>query len=632
MSNVQGYLDAAKANVGLYTTPATNALNAATGAINGITQQVTSYGGPQGLPNLPNAAAPPALPSFPNIVLGAYSQPTQPAVVQPVTIPTPNLSGAPTLSASYLGYSAPTPVGALAPFTGVVPTINTSFTFPTAPSLILPTAPTPSTIVIPSSPTVAVPVLSAVLPSDNLVAPANLDLQMANQTSGASTSFISAITGYVSSMIADKFPNYYTQMGQIQTTLSAYFAGGTGLNPAVENAIYERSKAKNSAEALRVRDGMLADAATRGFTMPGGALLSGLQKARQSGADNNADASAAIVQLQAEMEQKNLQFAVTTAANLQQTAINAMIAYMQNLATINEQAVEYAQKVVSALIEVYNAQVRMFEMRVQAYQAQVGYYEAQLHGAMMGVEVYKAQIEAARALVEVDHVAVEVFTARVQALSAQEALYRDQVMAVQAQAELEKLKLELFQSQVQTFQSQVQAQVAQYQGYSAQLEGENTKARVYQTQVTAYGEQVQAFKALAETQMIAVNAAAEQNKAVTMLNETNLGLYRAFVEEQAQLLHAQVAVGETQVQAYEAQVKGTVAAAGVATEYYKALAATQLSAGQLTVNTSIEQAKVNIAQGEAIARVATANATIYGNLAGAAMAGMNTLAAETITS
>ncbi|MCU9611831.1 hypothetical protein OEK97_28405, partial [Escherichia coli] len=82
----------------------------------------------------------------------------------------------------------------------------------------------------------------------------------------------------------------------------------------------------------------LSDMAARGFTLPTGALTSALQQARQAGADNNAQAARDIVVLQAELEQKNLQFAITTSAGLRTMIVNASAAYMQHVVSIFSQS------------------------------------------------------------------------------------------------------------------------------------------------------------------------------------------------------------------------------------------------------------------------------------------------------
>ena len=221
---------------------------------------------------------------------------------------------APALVAIQPTYTPPTKPSQLADFQDTAPTINLSVAFPDPPSSLstLIDAPLLPVRTEPAVPQVTLPSFGAIAPANTTVAPTGLDLIFQNAYASAAPSTITMVNGYVDAMLAKYNPQYAAQMAAIEAQLTKYLAGGTGLNVAVENAIYERARTKNSAEANRVRDTAYVEAAARGFTIPSGALMSAMQQARQAGADNNAQATREIVVMQAEMEQRNLQFAVTT--------------------------------------------------------------------------------------------------------------------------------------------------------------------------------------------------------------------------------------------------------------------------------------------------------------------------------
>ena len=52
-----------------------------------------------------------------------------------------------------------------------------------------------------------------------------------------------------------------SQMAAIEAQLTRYLNGGTGLDPLVEEAIYNRGRARNDFEAKRVQDAALREAA-----------------------------------------------------------------------------------------------------------------------------------------------------------------------------------------------------------------------------------------------------------------------------------------------------------------------------------------------------------------------------------
>lgn len=627
MSDVSSIIDAAKSNASTLLTGAVQAIGAANDALSNINPSVVTPGGFKP----PTYNQPKDIGTFPAIPTATFTMTPAPSLVPITAVPSVNSGGMPSLEAVPLAYTLPNKPSEVAPFTQQAPTINTNLTFPTAPTLIVPTAPTQNTYTMPTAPQLTMPSFNAAMPTDTSTAPTNLDQMFETQQANVSVSFVQAVSGYVDAMMNTKFPNYQAQSTAMNTQLQKYFAGGTALAPAIEDAIYNRARAKNDLEVARTQDAVMKDFAARGFTMPPGALSSMYALARRDAQNNNAKMTNEIAIAQAEMEQKNLQFAVTTSATLHQVAVNATIAYMQNLIQLNGQSIQYAQAVVSALVETYNAQVRLFTSKLEAYRAQAAVYETQLKAVMTGIDIYKAQIEAVQALVQVDRMAVDVFRARIETLTAQENLYRSQIEAVQSQANLEKLKIELFQSQVNAFAAQVQAKNAEYQGYTAQIEGEVSKTKIYVAQVEAYSAKVQGYKAQIEAQLGAVQAAAATNQAVGQTNEANLKAYQASMQAQGEVARTQIAVGQTAIQAYEATSHAVVASASASAEYYKATTAAALGQAQLDVNALLENAKVSVAAAEAVARVTSGNASIYGSLASSAMAGVNALASEQLT-
>lgn len=139
---------------------------------------------------------------------------------------------------------------------------------------------------------------------------------------------------------------------------------------------------------------LTTDAARWGFTLPTGALHSTLVQSRRAAADASARAAMDIAIKHAEIEQANLQFAVTQSANLRQVALQATQSWAGNLVQINGQFLQFAQGVLQAAISLYDVRVKIVQLQVQIYQ------EAEVHQhrlkAVLVYEIYQAQIEGSR--------------------------------------------------------------------------------------------------------------------------------------------------------------------------------------------------------------------------------------------
>jgi hypothetical protein len=628
--SVEALLADARAYTSTLVDQAADAMGEATSAVAAV-----GYSYPNapslGLPSTPEQGVDLVAPTLTTIDLVLPAAPAAELVFQ--DIPPVALGVAPQLTAEAPAITLPTDPSQLAAFLVMAPAVDTSITFPSPPAELMSpllAAPVLTDRSEPVKPQVLLPVFDTVRPTDDTVAPTNLDVTLGNAYSTAAPSMVTAINGYVDDMLAKRNPQYAAQMVKIETQLSAYLAGGTALDPAVEDAIYTRARSKNNAEARRVRDAAYNEAADRGFTMPGGALLSAMQQARQAAADLNAKAATEIAVAQAEMEQKNLQFAVTTSTGLRTTMLNASISYMQGLVGLNGQALEYAKSVLNAVVETYNISLRAFTAKMEVYKADAQVYETKLRGALAGIELYRAEVAALEALTQVDRSKVDVYRARIESLNALSNVYRAQIEAVQGRAGLERLKLDVFQSQVQAYAAQVQAKNAEWQGYSAAIEGQVAKTRIFNSQVDAFGAQVQSYKAQIEAQSEAVRAMATTNDSRSRNYAAAWSAYETIVQSLGEVARTKLENQRQEIIAFQAETSLAVANAQVSNEYYRSVAQVAVENAKLELQAQIEGSNSQREYGRAIAQLGTANAQIYAGLANAAMSGMNTLAAETL--
>lgn len=587
---------------------------------------------PVALPAAPPDAIALDLPALVPVDLNLPAAPDAQLLFQ--DIPPIELPVAPVFDAEAPDITIPSSPSALAAFAAQAPAINTALAFPEPPAALMNPvidAPILRDRDEPDKPQTLLPAFDAVRPTDTSVAPDDLDGTLNRTYRGAVPEMVSMVNGFMDAKLADMNPEYAAQMARIEAQLTTYLDGGTGLKPAVEDAIYSRSRGKGDAEARRVRDALYAEAAGRGFTMPPGSLTSSIQQARQAAADANAKAAADIAIAQAEMEQKNLQFAVTTSSSLRTAMLNASISYMQGLVSLNAQALDYAKAVLGAVIETYSIARQFFVTKVEVYKADAMVFETKLRAALAGIDLYKAEISALEAMTQVDRSKVEVYRARVETLTSLSNVYRAQIEAVQGRVGLEKLKLDVFQSQVQAFTAQVQAKNAEWQGYSAAIEGENAKVKAFNGLADAYSAEVNGFKAKAEALSETVRAAAVTNDSRSRSFAAAWQGYQATVSALGDVARTKLENQRQSVIAFQAKTQAQVANAQVASEYYRATSSVALKNAELRLQAQVEGAHSQRAFGQTLATLGTANANIYSGLAAAALSGMNTLAAETLT-
>lgn len=516
-------------------------------------------------------------------------------------------------------------------FTATPPDVNTDAEFPDVPDQLvnpLVEEPTITDRAAPDKPTFVVPTFDAQLPVNTAEAPTDLAGKMDAAYDRMNPRMVAVMDAQVDAFIAKHNPRFAEQMSALEGKLAGYLQGGTALSPAVEAALASRAHDRNNAEFRRVQDTAWGDAASRGHTLPDGALAAAVRMARQGAADNNARTSAEIAIKQAELEQQNIQFAITTSMGLRQTILSAAMNYHQSLITINGQSLEYAKTTAQLLVESYNIAVRAYEAALEGFRAEVQLFETRLRAVTAAIEIYKAEIEALQALTQVDLAKINVYRARVEVLQTLAQVYRTRVDAVVSKAQLERLKLDLFGSQVQLFTARVQAKGLEWNGYRSAIEGEQSKAQLYTSQVQGKVAEIGAWRSRIEAQAEGIRATAMTNDSITRQYESAWRGYSAAAAARGEVARTKLENDRQTLAAFQAETQASVSYATMAATYYRTKADVKISYNDQKLRAQLAMGESMKAFQGTLAQLALTGSEQYTGLAQTAMAGMNTLVSQ----
>lgn len=553
----------------------------------------------------------------------------------PATLPIPTLDtkSAPVNKAVRPATTLPITPNQLAEFAKEAPTLA-SIVIPPAPDAlnnINITAPTLTDITVPDAPVVAVPEFTAQRPITDIQGPVDVTAQFRADFSDQGNALRSSLEGSVDAYLTKLNPRFHEQMSALENRLAKYIAGGTALSTDVENAIFARAVDKTNVEFLRTRDSIFEDGAARGFTMPGGSIFSAVIQARQAAADNNARAAMEIAIKQAELEQNNLQFAVSQTMNLRQMVIGAAQQWAGNLVQLNAQALQFAHGVLQSVVDLYEIEVKLVQSKVSVYQAEAQVYEYRLKAALAIYDVYQAHIAGLKAQVDVDASKVQAFTSQMNAYGAMANAYKAIVDGVATKAEIEKLKVEAFGAEVQAYSAKVAGKTAEWQGFRAQVEGNSAAIDAYKAEVSAYGTEVQAFATQIQARSTEIQAVSAANENAARTYAASVSAYTALVQGRSAAITAEINSFESTLKAYTAgmEVKDAQGRLSVANASAKGQVA--VAAYKTQAEVVISNAQMNYRRMSDMAGVANAGANAYAGMASSALAGMNALASKTET-
>lgn len=410
-------------------------------------------------------------------------------------------------------------------------------------------------------------------------------------------------------------PTYQAQLASaIQTKLAAMLAGGTGIDPVVEDAIWQRDRERLHAESTKSIDEAHNQWAARGFALPPGALLAQVAAAQKDSSDKVAALSRDVSIKQADLEQKNRQFAIEQGIVFEKLYVDIFL-------QVTQRSFEIAKETVTASISIFNAQVAAFNVEQQIFSARIERYKAKLQYALSQIDAYKARIDAERVKSEVNKNLIDSYDSKVKAYQSQVEAYRAVVQAATARAELQKNKVDIYRAQIEGRVAQIGAKKVEFDAYVARVQGEQAKVEIEKANAQAYSARVGALTAAADVSLKVADidlAISKQKLDYAVANLQRLG----------QLASLQLASIQARGTAHEAETRRGVAVLDsnrstsqlnvqLAIENGRNIIANytaQIAAWTARVQQIIEIAKVNATSIAAAGQVAS-------NLAAGALAG-----------
>ena len=282
-------------------------------------------------------------------------------------------------------------------------------------------------------------------------------------------------------------------LDNLKAQLNARIHGGTGLSPAVEQAIWGRALDRETVVALAREQEVMRGAEALGFPLPSGALAGQLADARREYHDKLSGLSRDIAIKQAELEQANLQQATQLALQLESTLL-------EDTYKLEVLAIDAAKAAADNAIAAHNAAIEHFKALLAGYQAYASAYETVIRAELNKVEVFKALLSAEQTKADINKSLVERYKAEIDGSMAAVQIYQARIGAAKTLVELEGTRIQAGAEQVKAFVATVNAETAKADMYKATIGAEATKVEAVGTLARAYAAKVggQAEKARVE--------------------------------------------------------------------------------------------------------------------------------------
>lgn len=364
-------------------------------------------------------------------------------------------------------------------FTETAPTTS----FPVEPTLsygATPTIPAVGAISLPSAPTVTLPaeptLLSLSIPTFGGV---NLHEDWLTKFDNIPELTLVEPTPYSYS----RGPEYASALlSNLKATLNDRLAGGTGLNPAVEQAIWDRGRSRETEIALANEADILRTSEALGFPLPAGVTASQVRDAQKNYYDKLSGLSRDVSIKQAELEQENLRQTIAAGMQLE----GQLIDYSYKLEALTFEA---AKAQAENAIQIYNARVEQYKALLSVYGIYSEAYKTIISAELAKVDVFKALISAEQAKADINRTLVDEYKTMIEASMAQVEVYKAEMDGAKVMVEIEGLKISAAGEQIKAYVAQVNAETAKIEAYKAGVEAETAKVQTFKVKADAFAAQ-----------------------------------------------------------------------------------------------------------------------------------------------
>ena len=328
--------------------------------------------------------------------------------------------------------------------------------------------------------------------------------------------------------------------------------GGSGLPPAIEDALYSRARARDTAETERSVQEAIDTWASRDFSMPPGMLVKQADVIREQGRVKAAETNRDITIEAAKYEIDNMRFMVEKGMALEQLTSNLYSNTVNRL-------FEVAKFQAESQINVFNAQISLFNAQNAAFTTLAQVFRTKLDAAIAKLTAYKTAVDGQVALGQINQQRVDVFKAKLEAVTSTVEVYKATMEGAKVRSDAIKNQFDAYRADVQAYSEQINAEKVKVDAYEARVRGETAKVGMYESQSRAYASTIQGLASKAEIQVKGAQLKMEAARTKVSKFLADVDGYKANLQANMNEVQYNTTAFTAQVDAWRAKTSASVA-------------------------------------------------------------------------
>lgn len=413
--------------------------------------------------------------------------------------------------------------------------------------------------------------------------------------------------------------------GAIKTALNQMLQGGLGLPLAVEQAMFDRARAREDRLSRKQVQEVSEDLAARGLTEPNGILAARLREVRADNREKAAGLNRDITIETAKIAVENLRAAIPQGIALEQVLLSKYEAQNARALQIATFAREYALKRVDALVAIAN-------LEQQAYATDASVFKTLVEAEVSKLAELEAKIKLEALKGQVNENLIREYEAQWKGVQAMADFYRTDVEAAKAKGEINKQRIEAAELQVRMYGADVDVMGKLFDAHRADVEASMAPLKAAEVVSSVFANRINAYRAKGE-------AYRDEARLQVDANQQSIELFNAQLRQSEGVRAAEMAQLDAVLRRFAGvtamyQADGQIAAAesasrdrttALAIEQNRAVAESHMKAQELQMQQMLKIGEIMLAKFKGIADV-------YSQLVAASQSAVNLGASVSLSS
>ena len=331
------------------------------------------------------------------------------------------------------------------------------------------------------------------------------------------------------------------------------------------------------------------------------------------------------------MEVQHMQFVMNLASSQIQSTRNIAISYANMVSNTMQLATTYANSLSEKLEKIFEHLIARSELSVKVMGALNSQYEVKLKSALSALEGFKLELSVEQTKKDVELMQIKFIEAQINVQAQEVNRYSAIIDAISRKSALEELKLKSYSIRSDIFKTKTQATIASFDIYKASIDGDRAKLEGEISKVDLYKALITSDQLNLESQIKAINAAESHNNAKVSIFKSNADVYRLDVEASLQKFIAQSDVKKLTQDIYGKELNNAIESFKANLEVPKIMLEAQIREYELSVNTAIEEAKIDLTKLQLAERASEAAVSAYQSMASSAIGSLNSMVSDSTT-